>query len=141
MYFHAKRATHAYNVHKVIWSGIFATYLLAAIEAPFVCGTGTSIIGVSIASILFVCIGFDLFRSPIKGAKPPSQILRIPALGFLGAMLFAYLMSSIVHLSGLALFILILYFWDRQFRKEFTTVLEFIVGKIGGIRNKKFDIR
>ena len=126
-YFHAKRKTHTFNAHKVFWSETFATYALVAIESLNKCGTGTSIIGVSLTSILLVCIGSDLFHSARKAAKLSSQILPILAFGLLGAMFVSYLSIPIIHLSGLALFVLILYFWDRSFRGELTKLLKYVI--------------
>ena len=126
-YFHAERKTHTFNAHKVFWSGTFATYALVAIESLNKCGTGTSIIGVSLTSILLVSIGSDLFHSELRGAKLSSLILPTIALWFFVVMLIGYLMSPIVHLSGLALFVLILYFWDRSFRRELTKLLKYVI--------------
>jgi hypothetical protein len=139
-YFHTKRKTHAFNAHKVFWSGIFATYMFMAIVSLLnSCGTGTSIMGVSLTSILLVCVGYDLFYSAYKGAKLTSSILQILALLFLVVMMFSYLLSPVIHLSGLALFILILYVWDRQFRKELTKVFSYVVKRISAI-GLKHDI-
>ena len=138
-YFHAKRKTHAFNVHKIFWSGVFATYALMAIESLNKCGTGTSIIGVSLTSILLVCIGYDLFYSAYKGAKLTSSILQILVLLFLVVMMFSSLLSPVIHLSGLALFIMILYVWDRQFRKELTKAFSYLVKRISAI-GLKHDI-
>ena len=135
-YFHAKRKTHTFNAHKVFWSGTFATYALVAIESLNKCGTGTSIIGVSLTSILLVCISSDLFHSELRGAKLSSLILPTLAYVFLGTMFVSYLSRPIIHLSGLALFVLILYAWDKPFKEEFTKLLSGTVKRISVLCRK-----
>ena len=136
-YFYAKRRAHAYNAQKVFWSGVFASYMLVAIEALYGCGTGTSIIGVSLTSILLACVGSDLFHAARNGEKLTSQALRVLAFAFLATMLVGYLLSPIVHLSGLALFITILFIWDKSFRKDLLAILTLFAQKIGLFGTKR----
>lgn len=135
-YFHAKMKTHTFNAHKVFWSGTFATYALVAIESLNKCGTGTSIIGVSLTSILLVCISSDLFHSELRGAKLSSLILPTLAFVLLGTMFVSYLSRPIIHLSGLALFVLILYAWDKPFKEEFTKLLSSTAKRISVLCQK-----
>jgi len=82
-------------------------------------------------------VSSDLFHAARNGEKLTSQALRILAFAFLATMLVGYLLSPIVHLSGLALFITILFIWDKSFRKDLLAILTLFAQKIGLFGTKR----
>lgn len=123
-YFPRRAGGFGFSPHKIVWSGVLATYVfsLGSLLLSGKCGTGTSIIGISLSTILLACIWSETEGMLKKRSKP--SILRIVLFSLLLAFWLSYLLEPFVHLSGLFAFIAILALWDRRFRKKFRELVK-----------------
>ena len=123
-YFSKRSGSFGFNPHKILWSSVLATYVfsLGSLLLTGKCGTGTSIIGISLSTILLACIWSETEGMLKKRSKP--SILRIVLFSLLLAFWLSYLLEPFVHLSGLFAFIAILALWDRRFRKKFRELVK-----------------
>lgn len=132
-----RAGTKGVNPHKVLWSAVGATYVLGIIDIAFhKCGTGTSIIGVSLSAILLFYMSNDMLRNRKQGKATPALIIVIFSFIFVFFVLYFY--NPIIHLSGLLIFIVLLSGWDDNFRKNF---MDFIVSLWITLKNPKHRVR
>ncbi len=119
--FFSKRS-NSFNPHKIIWSSIIATYIFSLINILFhMCGTGTSIIGISLSTILLAFLIPDLINVHKRRLK--LSFKKVVLFSFIMTLWISYFLKPVVHLFGLLIFLVVLSLWDRNFRYVFIAFL------------------